>query len=174
MGAMTYDATTRDFTFGAIVPPPSTRMIALTFDDGPPTYTQQVLDILNTYNVDATFFGIGENIEGNQDWPKLWSIAGVFWKTIATLTDLTTLSSTEIRNELQSTSDIIFNVTGTRPEYYRPPYGEHNANVDSIADSLGMQPVIWTVDTNDWDQPGTTEAEIVQSVLQGRPIMASS
>ena len=40
------------------------KKIALTFDDGPdPTWTPQVLQVLQDYGVEATFFEMGENIE---------------------------------------------------------------------------------------------------------------
>ncbi len=44
------------------------KVVALTFDDGPDeVYTPQVLDILKKYDVKATFFLVGENIERNAD-----------------------------------------------------------------------------------------------------------
>ena len=47
---------------------PETRRIALTFDDGPhPSYTYRILDILDRYNVKATFFMIGTNVEYYQE-----------------------------------------------------------------------------------------------------------
>jgi len=160
---------------GSVYTPPCTQQygdmnkkIALTFDDGPDTYTQQVLNVLDAYNVDATFFATGENITANVGLAQAVVNAGHLLENHSyTHPDLTTLSNTQITSELKRTSDAIFTATGTHPEYYRPPYGEHNANVDSIANSLGLQAVTWTVETLDWDQPNTTEAEIIQSVLQG-------
>lgn len=42
------------------------KIIALTFDDGPSVTTTKVLDILEEYDIVATFFLIGQNIPGNE------------------------------------------------------------------------------------------------------------
>ena len=56
-GALSHNATTDMFELSNAA---ATKKIALTFDDGPWEYTSQVLSILDQYNVDATFFVIGE------------------------------------------------------------------------------------------------------------------
>ena len=64
MSSVSYDAASDEFTFGAAA---ATKKIALTFDDGPDeTYTQQVLNVLDTYGVEATFFEVGERVTA--DW----------------------------------------------------------------------------------------------------------
>ena len=57
----------RSLPASADIPPE----IALTFDDGPhPVYTKKLLDGLRKRGVKATFFLIGENIEGNEELVK--------------------------------------------------------------------------------------------------------
>ena len=176
-GSMLFDHDADNFTFGAAPPPPppppGDKHIALTFDDGPWTYTQQIVDILNHYNVDATFFEIGEQVAGNEAMLQSMVANGHLIENHSwDHSDLTTLSSAEITSQFKMTSEAILNATGTIPEYYRPPYGEHNATVDTIADHTtvgnnipaGMQPVIWTVDTEDW-KAGATADSIFKFVM---------
>lgn len=139
--------------------------IALTFDDGPKTsYTNQILALLKQYDVKATFFVIGSeaaayptlvqqeyqqgNVVGNHSW---------------THPNLTTLSPAAVRNELQSTSSEIEADTGALPAIFRPPGGNFNSTVQSIAASLGLSTILWNVDPRDWSRPGTSM--ITQRVL---------
>jgi len=80
-------------------------------------------------------------------------------------TDLATLSDAQITAQFQQTSDAIFNITGARPEYFRPPYGSMDASVQAIAQAMNLKTTLWTVDTNDWQQGGING--IVQSALSG-------
>lgn len=101
------------------------KLIAITFDDGPTIETPKVLELLKKYNVKATFFCIGKQIEkypdilqqvideghtvGNHTYshsPKM-----SLWKTEAVLKELT------------KTDEIIHNIVGVRSKLYRPPYG---------------------------------------------------
>jgi peptidoglycan/xylan/chitin deacetylase (PgdA/CDA1 family) len=161
---VSYDAATDQFTLAAPAP---TKKIALTFDDGPdPTYTAQILSVLAAYNVKATFFEVGEMITAYPDQVRAVFNAGHEIENHSfTHADLTTLSDAQIISEIQNTSDAIFNITGVRPTYLRPPYGEVNSHVESIIESMGYKTTLWTVDTNDWAEPGTNA--IIQAALSG-------
>ncbi|MDX2156486.1 MAG: polysaccharide deacetylase family protein [Hyphomicrobiaceae bacterium] len=163
VGSVTYDSAADNFQLLAA----ATRRIALTFDDGPdPTYTAQVLSVLATWNVPATFFVLGQEVEERPGVVQSIAAAG---HLVANHSydhpDLTTLNASQITSQLTRTSDAIFNAIGERPAYFRPPYGSYDAEVESVVDALGMQMVLWTVDTNDWAMPGVNA--IVQSVLAG-------
>jgi peptidoglycan-N-acetylglucosamine deacetylase len=139
--------------------------IALTFDDGPqPIYTLQVLHILQAYGVKATFFCIGRQIPRYASIVEQVSHAG---NVIADHTwdhfDLTKLSIASMQWELNGTANEIEQVTGVRPVLFRPPYGFINTTVKNMSAQLGLTPVMWNVDPNDWRLPGTNA--IVQRVL---------
>jgi peptidoglycan/xylan/chitin deacetylase (PgdA/CDA1 family) len=130
----------------------------------------QIKDILDFYGIKATFFEVGEEIalDGNASISQALAADGMLVENHTwDHQDLTTLTPDQIRAEFQSTSDAIFNATGRMPEYYRPPYGAHDATVDSIAAEFGMQPVTWTADTWDWNigNDGVTVDTIVQEAL---------
>jgi peptidoglycan/xylan/chitin deacetylase (PgdA/CDA1 family) len=131
--------------------------IALTFDDGPnPVFTPQILHILDDYGVKATFFCLGEEA---QKYPELvqqiqqaGDAVGVHgWDHTA----LTKLSPDEVDQQLRSTSDVIQQATGTAPTVFRPPYGSTDQTVVDVASTLGLTQVLWSVDTEDWQRPGT-------------------
>jgi peptidoglycan/xylan/chitin deacetylase (PgdA/CDA1 family) len=148
------------------------KTIALTFDDGPdPTWTPQVLKVLQDYGVKATFFELGENIEANPDLAKAVVAAGHLVENHTfDHPHLPTLTAAQITTEIQRTSDDIFKFTGTKPEYVRPPYGEVNQKVENSIESMHLKTALWTVDTNDWqvdDGVNVTEQQIINTVLSG-------
>ena len=140
--------------------------MALTFDDGPsPRYTAQVLAILRRYGVTATFFMIGENVEkypdvlrqvlaeGHQVGNHTWSHP-----------DLGKRSDEQVRAEIERTSDIIASAGRTQPpRLFRAPYGYFTPATFAVCARLGLQPVSWSVDPEDWSNPGTDA--IVDTVL---------
>jgi len=165
VNSVIFDAASDSFTFGTTTPPPTGLKIALTFDDGPWDDTQDIVNLLNSFNVDATFFVIGEQVAGNEALLHSMIVDGHLVENHSwSHPDLTRLGATELQYQLQNTSNAILGATGQMPEYYRPPYGEHNGAVDLMAATYGMQPVIWTVDTEDWAD-GATATQIANTVL---------
>jgi peptidoglycan/xylan/chitin deacetylase (PgdA/CDA1 family) len=65
--------------------------------------------------------------------------------------DLTTLSASQIRQEILKTDALIEPWVGP-DKILRPPYGAHNGLVDQIAKNLGYRLVFWNVDTLDWNK----------------------
>jgi peptidoglycan-N-acetylglucosamine deacetylase len=130
--------------------------IALTFDDGPnPVYTPQVLAILQTYRVKATFFDVGYLVKDfpgivRQEFLQGHSIGNHSWSH----PQLTRLSAAGIASQLVSTSDAIQAVTGTRPTIFRPPYGSYNRIVFDLALRQNLSTILWNNEARDWTLPG--------------------
>jgi len=124
------------------------KLIALTFDDGPSYNTNKVLDILNKYNVKATFFVLGSKIKGNEYILKKMVSSGmeIGNHTFNHLL-LTKYSEDKIEEEISSTSELIFEVTGKYPSLLRPSYGSFNKKIKNVSN---MPIIIWNVDTLDW------------------------
>jgi len=134
--------------------PPAPYKIAITFDDGPrPHYTEQLLNILSSNNVRATFFVVGNQIKMFPGLLRLISGAG-HEVEVHTLThrNLTFLSVTDIRKELFDTAELIRGISGQRSVYFRPPGGQYNAKVIKVAESLNMSMVLWTVFPKDHEE----------------------
>jgi len=130
---------------------PSRPMIALTYDDGPGGLTDEVLDILEQYDVIATFFVIGRQVERFRETVLRASnmgceIANHTWSH----SSLEQLSSDRIRTQLLETSTAIENVTGAPPLHMRPPYGRINTDVEDVTRELGLPIVFWSVDPSDY------------------------
>lgn len=127
--------------------------IALTFDDGPgPSYTPQVLDILQQYGVKATFFCLGHRVAAYPDIVKQVYEAGhMIGNHTWAHPDLALLSASDILSQLKHTSDAIQGVIGMRPKFFRPPYGTLTRQVLAQAYDLGFVIIMWSLDTHDWE-----------------------
>ena len=125
------------------------KRIALTFDDGPhPIYTPQMLELLKEEQVPATFFLLGENVELYGDVVKEIAKEGhLIGNHTYHHVQVTSLSLEEACKEIQETSDLIEELTGTGTEYVRPPFGTWNKELE---ERLNLIPVMWSIDTKDW------------------------
>ncbi|WOV88635.1 polysaccharide deacetylase family protein [Sporosarcina oncorhynchi] len=130
-------------------PPVAGKVVALTFDDGPdPKVTRQILDVLKKHDAKATFFMLGSRVEYYPEVAKEVQAAGhELGNHTWNHADLTKLSADRISKEINNTSSIIENVTGEKPQSFRPPYGAVNKNVRN---QTSMPVVLWDVDTLDW------------------------
>ncbi|MFC7840794.1 polysaccharide deacetylase family protein [Streptomyces sp. NPDC057382] len=143
------------------------RTMVLTFDDGPdPRYTPHILDTLAEYDVRAMFFVCGEMAVDNKKLLARMSDEGhVVGNHTWSHPLLTRLTRRQIRSEMERTSDVVADVCGERPEWFRAPYGAWNCAAFQLGAELGMEPLAWTVDTLDWTTPGTPS--IVERVEKG-------
>jgi peptidoglycan/xylan/chitin deacetylase (PgdA/CDA1 family) len=133
--------------------------VALTFDDGPGANTAQVLDLLKRYGIHATFCLIGRMISPYNAYLVRRIVAEGHTLCNHTWThDLNLKSRTEaqIRSEMQRTNDAIHGIVPDASiRYFRNPGGNFSPLVVSVAASMGMQSIYWTVDPRDWSRPGT-------------------
>ncbi|KAJ3122910.1 chitin deacetylase [Nowakowskiella sp. JEL0407] len=131
---------------------------ALTFDDGPQYYEQQLLNKINAHGIKVTFFFNSVNHANIEQEPYATWVRNVYKSghQIASHTashpDLTTQSYAQIISEMQRAETAIHNVIGRRPAMMRPPFGSYNANALKAIESLGYNSaVLWNLDTRDWD-----------------------
>ncbi|MBR3161817.1 MAG: polysaccharide deacetylase family protein [Bacilli bacterium] len=126
----------------------SNKMVALTFDDGPSNNTSRVLDILDKYNVKATFFVLGTNIKGHEQIIKRMINTGhQIGNHMYSHKLVTRLKDEDILNEIKKTDKLVYNITNKKPEILRPSYGSINRRVKVIIN----KPIInWDIDTLDW------------------------
>ncbi|MGW7378096.1 polysaccharide deacetylase family protein [Streptomyces sp. NPDC054794] len=139
----------------------------LTFDDGPdPDFTPHILDTLAQYDVRATFFVCGEMADWNRDLLARMADEGhVVGNHTWSHPLLTELGRSRIRTEMESTSDVIEEAYGERPQWFRAPYGAWNRAAFQLGAELGMEPLAWTVDSLDWTTPGT--GTIIERIEEG-------
>lgn len=122
---------------------------ALTFDDGPNSqYTPLLLKGLKERGVHATFFLLGKNIEGKEALVKQIQEEGhLIGNHTYNHVQLDKISKEVAKEEIETTNQKIFEITGVYPAWLRPPYGEWRKNLDFYVE---MFPVLWDVDTLDW------------------------
>jgi peptidoglycan-N-acetylglucosamine deacetylase len=140
--------------------------IALTFDDGPGPYTPEVLAVLERLHVRATFFAIGR-MERYFSASTIRQIhdGDVVGDHTESHPQLALLSAHEQHEELFEALLRIEVLGGDRPTLFRPPYGSYNATTMRQLRALHLLMVLWSVDTQDYQQPGV--ATIVQRALEG-------
>jgi peptidoglycan/xylan/chitin deacetylase (PgdA/CDA1 family) len=139
-----------------------TPSVALTFDDGPGPYTSQVLDLLDSYHIKATFCMIGRQIS---------SYRAVIQRMIndgMTLCDHTwdhdekigTHNATYIAQDMQKMINAVHVIDPhASVTYYRNPGGNFTPGTVRISELLGMRPLYWSIDTTDWTRPGVPAIE---------------
>jgi len=143
----------------------SSKRVALTFDDGPnPKYTPQLLSYLRENHVPATFFLLGENVASNATLLIEMSefgfeIGNHSWNH----PELGKAAESKIRMQLENTNDVIEQATGKRPALFRPPYGSVGKTLREVCESMGLDIIIWSVDSEDW-RSGMTADRIVANV----------
>jgi peptidoglycan/xylan/chitin deacetylase (PgdA/CDA1 family) len=142
------------------------RDIALTFDDGPGPYTPQVLDVLERHHVRATFFAIGK-MERYFSASTVREIrdGDVVGDHTESHPQLAQLSAQDQHEELFEPLVRIEVLGGDRPTLFRPPYGSYNATTMRQLRELKLLMVLWSADTEDYQQPGVPV--IVQRALEG-------
>jgi peptidoglycan-N-acetylglucosamine deacetylase len=128
----------------------------LTFDDGPMyPNTERVLEILADFEVAATFFMVGQNVDANTELAaRVIQEGHAVGNHSYSHPDLTTLNQQAASNEIGLTQRAIWNATGVWPTIMRPPYGSSNQSVDQLIENWNLRKVLWDVDPEDWRAPG--------------------
>jgi peptidoglycan/xylan/chitin deacetylase (PgdA/CDA1 family) len=140
--------------------------VALTFDDGPGPYTQQLVGVLNRLGVHATFFAIGEEERYFSAGTILELRSGdVVGDHTETHPMMASLSAHDQYEELFEQIARIELLGGPRPRLFRPPYGSFDATTFRLLHRLRLLMVLWSTDTSDYTLPGVQA--IVHSALAG-------
>ena len=135
------------------------KAIALSFDAAWGNEdTQLLIDILNQYNVKATFFLVGDWVDRYPESVKQLYDAGM---EIGNHSDnhahFTKLSSEGITADVSACNEKIKAITGAAPTLFRCPYGEYDDHVVSAINNMGMQVIQWDVDSLDWKELSAEE-----------------
>lgn len=142
---------TRINGFGIFRKGKTKKQVALTFDDGPhPKYTPELLNVLQDYQVKATFFVLGSQAELYPHLIRRMHREGhqIGIHNYDHTSNWLMLPWTVRRDHLERTGDIIESITGERPDHYRPPWGLMNA-FDFFHPKL-YRIVLWSLMVGDW------------------------
>jgi peptidoglycan/xylan/chitin deacetylase (PgdA/CDA1 family) len=130
--------------------------IYLTFDDGPdPDFTPRILDALGEADMRATFFTIGEQARRS---PELVRRAAAEGHEIANHSfshrHPWLMGSRAARQEVRQGAEVLRDVLGRAPRYFRPPHGRMRACMSDEAQASGQAVVLWDVSAIDWGPLG--------------------
>ena len=147
--------------------PDSEKVIALTVDDGPwPETTEQMLDIFKQNDVKATFFWIGKSLESSPEIARRvvaegHAIGNHTWHHWYDQMDAATAA-----NEIDRTAKLIYETTGVKTTFFRPPGGVLNNGLAKYAKEQNYSVVMWSVTSADTD-PRAQPSAFVNNVLKG-------
>lgn len=145
--------------------------IALTFDDGPSSFTDRILDCLEKNNARATFFMVGEEIKNFPEAvTRMEALGCELGNHSYKHTDFTTLSPEDMSAEVAAVDELLVGIAGHGATVLRPPYGSVN---DSVRATIGTPMILWSIDTLDWE---TKDAEktvdtVMENVKDGSVIL---
>ena len=122
--------------------------IALTFDDGPGEYTDELLDCLEENNAHATFFMLGQNVGSWESTVQRMADIGCeigshSWDH----PNLYDLSMDSVAKEFSDTDAALEKACGQKASVARAPYGNWS---DDIISTVGKPFFTWSLDSLDW------------------------
>lgn len=148
------------------------KLIALTFDDGPYSpVTEKILDTLEANGAVATFFVVGERVDGSESYRKSLKRAYDMGCQIGSHTYSHKLlksgvSAGTVKDEIDKSLAAIKNVTGEDAIIMRPPGGFCNENIS-------LPEIMWSVDSRDWKNRDAAKNydSVINSVYDGSIIL---
>lgn len=127
------------------------KVIALTFDDGPSEeFTNNILYLLDRYNIKATFFLLGRNVREYPSRAKHIHLKGHALANHSWNHPYHTQSPAGAAAQIDNTDFWIQKATGVRPKLFRPPGGFLHNGLAAYAAKKGQVVVMWSADSKDY------------------------
>ncbi|MGL4336544.1 MAG: polysaccharide deacetylase family protein [Turicibacter sp.] len=152
----------------------SDKLVYITFDDGPSIYSTQLMNVLDTYQVPAIFFVIGENFEIIPNGPESVKemIERGHYVGLHSMThnmDKLYFARNAPQNfvsEMTQVKELVYDATGGfESQLCRAPYGSKKyfkKGHYSAVENVGLTCIDWNVDSLDWS--GISADQIVSNV----------
>jgi peptidoglycan-N-acetylglucosamine deacetylase len=132
--------------------PRDRRAIALTFDDGPSESTPEILDLLASQGVAATFFVCGANVERLPAIARAIAGAGHEIGNHSHMHPYLFLRTPgAIEDDMRRAQEAVHETVGVRPVWFRAPYGARWFGLRAAQRRLGLTGVMWTAIGYDWN-----------------------
>lgn len=153
------------------------KVVALTFDDGPwETYTEEILNVLAENGAKATFFTVGDRIEGHEatlqrEYAEGHEVASHSFdhaRGSGQSVNLGYMTEDEQRQEITKGYEVIEQTIGApASSSFRVPGGNLNEETARILSDYSIAEIGWNIDTHDWKKPGVPV--IVENILSVEP-----
>ena len=149
--------------------------LALTFDDGPdPDATPAVLEALDRLGVTATFFMLGAQVARHPQVAAAVVAAG-HEAAVHGFTHRNHLARgpVDVCRDVTHAASVVAAATGTRPTWFRPPYGVMTAASLVATRRAGLRPVLWTAWGRDWEDrsPAQVAATVRGQLAPGGTVL---
>ena len=132
-------------------------LCALTFDDGPSSHTERLMEILRERGIHATFFVVGKQVKYHPELiVRLQQEGHEIGNHTYSHKSLRHLSVDAQRSEILSVQELLRKL-GVHSRYIRPPYGNFDANTVAIAKAEGADIMLWSIDSMDWSKRASIE-----------------
>lgn len=150
------------------------KRVYLTFDDGPSKYTPEILDILDKYDVKATFFVVGQSSDYSKKMMKEIVDRGHTIAMHSYCHDYGKLykSVDAFSEDFEKIYNLIYDATGVKPKYYRFPGGSSTTtakigmqNFIDFLDKKGIDYFDWNAQNGDATGKTLSPDELISNVL---------
>ena len=147
---------------------PDLKKVAITFDDGPnEKSTPKILDILDRFDAEATFFVLGKYEDKYPDIAKRIVASGhAIGNHTYSHPDLRFKFKSGIRAQIEKAQESIYNATSVHTRIFRPPYGACNGRIKRIAKDMGFFVIEYSLSTSDGGRK-IASSRIVRTVSKG-------
>lgn len=125
----------------------------LTYDDAPDKYALDIAEVLAEHDAPAIFFVNGmyaENEEGREMLKEIYDMGFAIGNHTHTHPSLPSLSEEKQTEEIMKTSDLVEEITGERPRFFRAPFGQNTDHARQVVEDDGMILMNWTYGY-DWE-----------------------
>lgn len=155
---------------------PKQKKVYLTFDDGPGTETEKILDVLKKKNVKATFFVTGKEDDTSKKIIKRIVKDGhtLGMHSYSHIFDEVYESEKAFTKDLDKIYQYLKDITGTPPEWYRFPGGSSTQNIDlpiqtfiDVLDHKNLSYMDWNVISPDISNSSATKEQVVGGIVDG-------
>ncbi|MGO1244070.1 MAG: polysaccharide deacetylase family protein [Sphingobacterium sp.] len=142
------------------------KLIALSFDDGPSSYTPEILLLLEKFNARATFFCIGKQVHKYPQLSKEIIRQGhtIGNHTFSHLPHFGFMNARQVEQELRDCDRALLEVIGQRPCLFRPPYGVTNPSIARAVKATKHHVIGWS--NRSLDTVITQDAKIYKRVVK--------
>jgi len=151
------------------------RLLALTFDDGPnDPWTPRLLEILARHQVHATFFLIGRYVAKRPEIAQQVAAAGhVIGNHTWDHPNLIFASAREVETQIKRCAQVLEQTVGSHSNLFRPPFGGRTPQALRGVRRCGLVPVLWSLSGWDWEakSAGEVENKVMGSVEGGEVIL---
>ncbi|MFF2887626.1 polysaccharide deacetylase family protein [Paenibacillus sp. NPDC057967] len=152
------------YRFVAIDEATPKKAVLLTFDDGPKdeTLINSLFDTLDKHGAQAIFFVNGYRVKAHPELLKLiHERGGTIGNHSYDHINLKNEETAVVEEQLSSVQNMVKELTGETPKFFRPPFGSGGDSVKEIAKNHGMMYMTWSNGSLDWDSSARDKPEVV-------------